>query len=789
MRKLTLLLLTFLISLSVFGQNTEIQGVVFTYYGDGTARFMCSTTTVMPENVVIPEEIQLNGQTLTVVNGYLGNDQCVANLKTLSLPKTLEQISIYANASQLTAITIAEGCETYSSYDGVLYENTGYFTTFNEATQQYDYEQQTADYLVLNYIPQGKTRTLQVPSTTRELRRASNATNNISSYVVDANNPYFTSQDGVVFSKDMKTMSVYPAKKTSAEYVVPEGTQTLNAFNNNYLQKLTIASTVNYMNQTFMECNSLNTLNVLPLTPPGGDLALETYSQIDATFPASAIDAYAASKVWRSFFLNGENIKVGPYLYDFYSNHTCIMKDIVETISGDITLPATVSYNGENYAFKEINYARTSQYIGDQFVTDVTSLVIPEGVTILEDVYFNAFQHVKTITIPSTVTRLRYNAFLFGLGGGYQSPDFDYSTGINNTYYDLEHIVINTDKLNYKDIDGVLYSQDGKTLLICPRGRQGEYTIPDGVERIEDYGFRACNKLTKITIPSSVKEIGTNPVRYSEDESQWSFDTAGGSVFTWCNQLKELNLPDVEYISTGLLRSAWSLEKFVLPSTVKFIGYNSFSLLSGLKTFDWNNSHLEGIGNGAFSFSNIILTEIPKYTLELPMHVKYIDDNAFSYCLAPESINLSPDLEYLGRQFISFFSENSNATTSEKLAPLKAIYNYRSEPLDVADNIFGYDTRREGRQTINEFPQAWADECVLYVPIGTSAAYKAHDIWGRFKHIEEFDATLPEESGITEIKSNMGSSLHVYDLMGRSVKVDQMKHGIYIINGRKVMMP
>ena len=213
MRKLTLLLLTFLISLSVFGQNTEIQGVVFTYYGDGTARFMCSTTTVMPENVVIPEEIQLNGQTLTVVNGYLGNDQCVANLKTLSLPKTLEQISIYANASQLTAITIAEGCETYSSYDGVLYENTGYFTTFNEATQQYDYEQQTAGYLVLNYIPQGKTGTLQVPSTTRELRRASNATNNISSYVVDANNPYFTSQDGVVFSKDMKTMSVYPAKK------------------------------------------------------------------------------------------------------------------------------------------------------------------------------------------------------------------------------------------------------------------------------------------------------------------------------------------------------------------------------------------------------------------------------------------------------------------------------------------------------------------------------------------------------------------------------------------------
>ena len=480
-----------------------------------------------------------------------------------------------------------------------------------------------------------------------------------------------------------------------------------------------------------------------------------------------------------------ENVQVGAYVYDFYEDGTCVMKDVVEKLSGDVTFPSQVAYNDKNYTLTEIT--DFPNYMYNENVADITSLVIPEGVTRI-DCHFNAYQHVKTITVPSTVTSLKYNAFCFGLSGGYQSPDFDYSTGINNTFYDLEKVIIKTDKLDFKDIDGVLFSKDGKTLLCCTRGRQGEYTIPDGVEVLADRAFNSCNKLTKINIPSSVKEIGPSPVNYNpENPEEWGWNHNTCNAFSWCNQIKEIELPDINYIAGNTFRNCWSLEKITIPNTVKFIGYQAFSLLAGLKAIDWNDCHLEGIDSYVLSCMMINATGVPQYTLELPMHVKYIGEYAFSSCLAPESINLSPDLEYLGKQFVAFYNEKDNATTTETLAPLKKIYNYRSEPLEVNEDIFGMDEVRNGKTVTYKFPQAWADECVLYVPIGTANAYKAHEVWGRFKNIEEFDASLPEEDGIKEVENNRGSSLHIYDMMGRAIKPDQMKHGLYIINGRKVM--
>ncbi|HHZ03050.1 MAG TPA: hypothetical protein GX396_08995 [Tissierellia bacterium] len=42
---------------------------------------------------------------------------------------------------------------------------------------------------------------------------------------VDRQNPYFTSLDGVLFSKDMKTLIRYPGYRTGNSYTVPEGVE------------------------------------------------------------------------------------------------------------------------------------------------------------------------------------------------------------------------------------------------------------------------------------------------------------------------------------------------------------------------------------------------------------------------------------------------------------------------------------------------------------------------------------------------------------------------------------
>ena len=57
-------------------------------------------------------------------------------------------------------------------------------------------------------------------------------------------------------------------------------------------------------------------------------------------------------------------------------------------------------------------------------------------------------------------------------------------------------------------VDGVIYDKECKTLVFCPRGRQGHFSIPEGVEEIDSFAFRNCRNLTSVTIPNSVKKIG-----------------------------------------------------------------------------------------------------------------------------------------------------------------------------------------------------------------------------------------------------------------------------------------
>ena len=121
-------------------------------------------------------------------------------------------------------------------------------------------------------------------------------------------------------------------------------------------------------------------------------------------------------------------------------------------------------------------------------------------------------QTLKSITIPASVTYVNAGAF------------WECSN--------LRNISVAIDNENYKDIDGTLYTKDGKVLVQYPRGKTDSsfaipygvtkievkafykcvyltsITISDKVEIIEYRAFSCCYNLTKITIPSSVKAIG-----------------------------------------------------------------------------------------------------------------------------------------------------------------------------------------------------------------------------------------------------------------------------------------
>lgn len=119
----------------------------------------------------------------------------------------------------------------------------------------------------------------------------------------------------------------------------------------------------------------------------------------------------------------------------------------------------------------------------------------------------------------------------------------------------------------YKTVDGILYSADMKTLILCPAGKTGEVTIPDGVERIRKQAFFG-SKISKVVFPDSL-------VRLQNE------------AFYGCENLKEIDFGNgIEQIGGAENKHIFSgcpVEKLIFPPQVKEIGISAFYSCGELK--------------------------------------------------------------------------------------------------------------------------------------------------------------------------------------------------------------
>ena len=71
-------------------------------------------------------------------------------------------------------------------------------------------------------------------------------------------------------------------------------------------------------------------------------------------------------------------------------------------------------------------------------------------------------------------------------------------------------IAITVDPSNsaYSSVAGVLFNKSTTTLIECPGGKVGSYTISNSVTSIGSWAFFDCTSLTNVTIPNSVTSIG-----------------------------------------------------------------------------------------------------------------------------------------------------------------------------------------------------------------------------------------------------------------------------------------
>ncbi len=194
----------------------------------------------------------------------------------------------------------------------------------------------------------------------------------------------------------------------------------------------------------------------------------------------------------------------------------------------------------------------------------VTSIVIPdeyEGAPVTEIADFAAvnLEYVTEVYIGKNVREIADWAF----GNSKKITKFEVDD--NNEYI--------------CDADGVIYTEDMKTLLFYPPSggvktekdeggneiKTISYTIPEGVETVRSKAFYKCQELTEILLPSTLKSI--------EEKA-----------FFRCN-LKSITLPEgLEFIGKDAFAFCYSAPSVTVPASVKQIDeYAFFSCTSMLE--------------------------------------------------------------------------------------------------------------------------------------------------------------------------------------------------------------
>ena len=186
---------------------------------------------------------------------------------------------------------------------------------------------------------------------------------------------------------------------------------------------------------------------------------------------------------------NSDGSVTVTYQYNSYPSYS--------NLSGDLVIPATVTYGGGTYSVTTIGY---NTFYGCSSLTNVT---IPNSVTSIGYGAFDGCSSMTSVTIGNSVSSIGDNAFHYCSGltsvtwNAKSCADFNY----NNTLFSSA----NTSIKNFvfgNEVEKIpaylCYELSGLTSV----------NIPNSVTSIGNSAFSGCSGLASVTIPNSVTTIG-----------------------------------------------------------------------------------------------------------------------------------------------------------------------------------------------------------------------------------------------------------------------------------------
>ncbi len=549
------------------------------------------------------------------------------SLKSIDIPKSVVSIGCeaFGYCSSLKSINVAESNPNYVSIDGVLFskdQKTLFSYPCDRKGTSYDVPESVGE--IGEYAFAGAPlSSIAIPGGVEKIGKTPFISCGLlESISVAEDNSHFCSVDGILFSKDKKTLVAYPNGKEGERCVVPEGVATIGdgSFGTSRsLKSIIIPKGVESIGDgAFFNCSSLSLIEIPESVKEIGD---ETFSNCEFLTIIAPEGSYAEQ------YAKGNKINFTP----------------TYRLSPDGKTFLRYDGRAETFAIPE-----GVETIGARAFADslLKSVGIPEGVKKIEK---EAFFHCPSLTfvnIPESVVEIGESAFsrcdsLSSVNIPKRAASIDVAAFAYCS--SLESINVAEDNPNYVSVDGVLFSKDQKTLVSYPGDREKHYEIPKSVDVIGDWAFYGCSSLTSVSIPESVEKIGTRAFSRCDFLSSINIPKSvvsiGTNAFAYCSSLGSINVAEdnSNYASVdGVLFSKDQKTLFaypgnkegnscVVPEGVATVGDCAFWACRSLTSITIPES-VESIGDRTF-YNCSVLTLI-----NLPASVKEIGDEAFGGC-------------------------------------------------------------------------------------------------------------------------------------------------------------